>query len=60
LGSPQRQQSLVTQQQIAADQLPWLPLYEVPQSLWLSDKITGVHPSVFYLYSPWANEIGAA
>jgi peptide/nickel transport system substrate-binding protein len=60
VGSEARQTAMVTQQKIAATELPWLPLYEVPQSLWLGKKITGVHPSVYYLYSPWANEIGAA
>jgi peptide/nickel transport system substrate-binding protein len=60
VGSPERQASMVTQQKIAATELPWLPLYEPPQSLWLGKKITGVHPSVYYIYTPWANEIGAA
>jgi peptide/nickel transport system substrate-binding protein len=60
VGTEARQAAMVTQQKIAATELPWLPLYEVPQSLWLGKKITGVHPSVYYLYSPWANEIGAA
>ncbi len=60
LGTPERQASLVKQQQIAAEQLPWLPLYEIPQSVWLGSRITGVKPSVYYLYTPWANEIGAA
>ena len=60
LGTDVRQKSLVEQQKIAATELPWLPLYEIPQSLWLGKKITGVHPSVYYIYTPWANEIGAA
>jgi peptide/nickel transport system substrate-binding protein len=59
-GSDARLQSMISQQKIGAEQLPWLPLYTVPQSLWLGSKITGVHPSVYYLYTPWANEIGAA
>lgn len=60
LGEQARQDSLVEQQRIAATELPWLPLYEIPQSVWMGKKITGVHPSVYYLYTPWANEIGAA
>jgi peptide/nickel transport system substrate-binding protein len=59
-GSQTRLNSMVQQQQIAAEQLPWLPLYEVPETLWLGKRITGVPPSVYYLYTPWANEIGAA
>ncbi|MEZ0068868.1 peptide/nickel transport system substrate-binding protein [Streptacidiphilus sp. MAP12-20] len=46
-------------QQIAMDQLPWLPLYTEPVSLFLGKRITGVQPSIDYLYYPWAAEIGA-
>jgi len=59
-GSQERLDSMILQQKIGATELPWLPLYEIPQSVWLGKKITGVHPSVYYLYTPWANEIGAA
>jgi peptide/nickel transport system substrate-binding protein len=47
-------------QQIANDQLPWLPLYQAPTTLWLGSKITGVDPSINFLYYPWAATIGAA
>lgn len=47
-------------QQIAQEQLPWLPLYTPPTSLWLGDRITGVAPSINYMYFPWAATIGAA
>lgn len=60
IGSPERQAAMLKQQQIAAEQLPWLPLTTNPQALWLNSKITGVPPSVYFLYTPWANEIGAA
>ncbi|QHA08037.1 ABC transporter substrate-binding protein [Streptomyces broussonetiae] len=46
-------------QQIAMDQLPWLPLYTEPVSVFLGNRITGVKPSIDYLYYPWAAEIGA-
>ncbi|MFJ2353492.1 ABC transporter substrate-binding protein [Glutamicibacter sp. NPDC087673] len=46
-------------QKILNEQLPWLPLYEVPTILWMNDKITGVSPSVNHLYFPWAAQIGA-
>ena len=41
------------------EQLPWLPLYTPPTSLWLGDRITGVAPSIYYMYYPWAATIGA-
>jgi peptide/nickel transport system substrate-binding protein len=44
---------------IGSDQLPWLPLYTMPTSVFLSNKITGLRPSVDYLYYPWAAQIGA-
>lgn len=47
-------------QEIATDQLPWLPLYEPPTSVWLGKRITGVAPSINYMYYPWAATIGAA
>jgi len=46
-------------QRIANQQLPWLPLYESPMTLFLGDRITGVAPSVAFLYYPWAATIGS-
>ncbi|MEE4495198.1 ABC transporter substrate-binding protein [Streptomyces sp. BE230] len=46
-------------QKIALRELPWLPLYTQPTSVFLGNRITGVQPSVAYLYYPWAAEIGA-
>ncbi|MCX4751121.1 ABC transporter substrate-binding protein [Kitasatospora sp. NBC_01287] len=46
-------------QQIAMTQLPWLPLYTEPVSVFLGKRITGVQPSIAYLYYPWAAQIGA-
>lgn len=43
---------------IVNDQLPWLPLYQPPTSLWLSTKITGVAPSINYMYAPWMASLG--
>jgi len=47
-------------QVIVNGQLPWLPLYEAPTTLWLGKKITGVAPSINFLYYPWAATIGAS
>lgn len=46
-------------QKIALRELPWLPLYTQPTSVFLGNRITGVQPSVAHLYYPWAAEIGA-
>ncbi|MFG2873499.1 ABC transporter substrate-binding protein [Streptomyces sp. NPDC048337] len=46
-------------QRIALRELPWLPLYTQPVSVFLGKRITGVQPSIAYLYHPWAAEIGA-
>ncbi|THA86433.1 ABC transporter substrate-binding protein [Streptomyces sp. A0592] len=47
-------------QRIALRELPWLPLYTQPVSVFLGKRITGVQPSIAYLYYPWAAEIGAS
>ena len=46
-------------QRIANEQLPWLPLFTGPTTVYLGERITGVAPSIAYLYHPWAAEIGA-
>lgn len=46
-------------QKIALRELPWLPLYTQPTSVFLGNRITGVQPSIAHLYYPWAAEIGA-
>ncbi|MGW1765715.1 ABC transporter substrate-binding protein [Streptomyces sp. NPDC002073] len=46
-------------ERIALRELPWLPLYTQPVSVFLGKRITGVQPSIAYLYYPWAAEIGA-
>ncbi|WP_341997405.1 ABC transporter substrate-binding protein [Microbacterium sp. LWH7-1.2] len=46
-------------QRIANEQLPWLPLFQGPMTLFLGDRVTGVAPSVAFLYYPWAATIGS-
>lgn len=46
-------------QKIANAELPWLPLYETPNNVWLGKKITGLSPSINFLYYPWAATVGA-
>ena len=59
LDDPSRTAAVIDAQAKAADQLPWLPLYAPPTSLWLGDRITGAAPSINYLYYPWAATIGS-
>jgi peptide/nickel transport system substrate-binding protein len=47
-------------QQIAMDQLPIIPLYEAPYSVFLGNRITGAPTGIAQLYYPWAAKIGAA
>ncbi|MFJ4046259.1 ABC transporter substrate-binding protein [Microbacterium sp. NPDC089987] len=46
-------------QQIANAELPWLPLFQGPIPLFLGERITGLEPSMAFLYYPWAATIGA-
>ncbi|MDT0141627.1 ABC transporter substrate-binding protein [Microbacterium sp. PRC9] len=46
-------------QRIANEQLPWLPLFQGPMTLFLGDRVTGVAPSVAFMYYPWAATIGS-
>lgn len=46
-------------QKIANQQLPWLPLYQGPMTVFVGKKVTGVAPSIAFLYYPWAATIGA-
>ncbi|MFF2388613.1 ABC transporter substrate-binding protein [Agromyces sp. NPDC058104] len=55
----ERGQKSAELQKIANEELPWLPLFTGPTSLYLGERITGVAPSINYLYYPWAATIGA-
>jgi peptide/nickel transport system substrate-binding protein len=46
-------------QQIANAELPWMPLYETPNNVWLGKKISGPSTSINFLYYPWAATVGA-
>lgn len=54
-----RSEKTAEAQRIANEQLPWLPLFTSPMPLFLGERITGVQPSIAFLYFPWAAEIGA-
>ncbi|HEY9366552.1 MAG TPA: ABC transporter substrate-binding protein [Agromyces sp.] len=54
-----RSEKTAEAQQIANEELPWLPMFEAPVTLFMGERITGVAPSVAFLYYPWAATIGA-
>jgi len=54
----QRAQLSAKAQKIANEQLPWLPLFAGPMTLFMGKKVTGASPSVAFLYYPWAATIG--
>ncbi|WP_030689502.1 ABC transporter substrate-binding protein [Streptomyces globisporus] len=46
-------------QKIALDELPVIPVYEAPYSVFLGKRITGAPTGIAQLYFPWAATIGA-
>ncbi|MBM7831713.1 peptide/nickel transport system substrate-binding protein [Agromyces cerinus] len=54
-----RSEKTAEAQQIANEELPWLPMFEAPVTLFMGERITGVAPSIAFLYYPWAATIGA-
>ena len=56
---PARPGLIAQAQKIAMEELPWLPLDAPPTSVWLGSRITGVVPSIAFMYYPWAATIGA-
>lgn len=46
-------------QKIANEELPWLPIAEAPTVMFMGERVTGLAPSINYLYYPWAATLGA-
>jgi peptide/nickel transport system substrate-binding protein len=53
-----RSEKTAQAQRIANEQLPWLPLYQSPMTMFMGKRITGASPSIAFLYYPWAATIG--
>jgi peptide/nickel transport system substrate-binding protein len=47
-------------QRIALRDLPIIPVYEAPYSVFLGNRVTGAPTGIAQLYYPWAASIGAA
>ena len=54
-----RSEKTAEAQRIANEELPWLPISTGPMSVFLGERISGVVPSIAFLYYPWAATIGA-
>ena len=46
-------------QQIVNEELPWLPLSTPPTAVFMGERITGLSPSINFMYYPWAATLGA-
>jgi peptide/nickel transport system substrate-binding protein len=46
--------------QLADQQLPWIPVAEWPNAVFMNKKITGAPTTIAYMYYPWAMDVGAA
>ncbi len=46
-------------QQITNEELPWLPISAPPTAVFMGDKVTGLSPSIAFMYYPWAATLGA-
>ncbi|MFD7320392.1 ABC transporter substrate-binding protein [Streptomyces sp. NPDC059875] len=58
---PARRADLTAElQKIAVRELPIIPLYEAPFSVFLGNRVTGAPTGIAQLYYPWAATIGAA
>lgn len=58
---PARRADLTAElQKIAVRELPVIPLYEAPYSVFLGSRVTGAPTGIAQLYYPWAATIGAA
>ncbi|WP_137994825.1 ABC transporter substrate-binding protein [Streptomyces vilmorinianum] len=58
---PARRAELTAElQKIAVRELPVIPLYEAPYSVFLGSRVTGAPTGIAQLYYPWAATIGAA
>jgi peptide/nickel transport system substrate-binding protein len=45
--------------QLADQQLPWIPVAEWPDAVFMNKKITGAPTTIAYMYYPWAMDVGA-
>ena len=46
-------------QQLANAELPWLPIAAAPNPMFMGERVTGLSPSINFLYYPWAATLGA-
>ncbi len=57
--SPDARAALVAKaEEIAAQQLPWIPTVQPTNVLFLNSKLTGAIASFAYMFAPWADSLG--
>ncbi|MEO8093988.1 MAG: ABC transporter substrate-binding protein [Pseudolysinimonas sp.] len=57
---PAARSELTAQAQLIANsELPWLPLSTAPMGVFMGNRVTGLAPSIAFLYYPWAATLGA-
>jgi peptide/nickel transport system substrate-binding protein len=49
---------VVKAEQLAAQQLPWIPNAQPNSVLMLNDSLTGAVGSFAYMFAPWADNLG--
>ena len=58
---PVKRARIVVQAQAkVSEQLPWIPIAQVPNTVFMNKRITGAPASNAYLYFPWGAQVGAA
>jgi peptide/nickel transport system substrate-binding protein len=57
--NPDRRAALTAQaQELAAQQLPWIPTVQPTNILFLNSSLTGATASFAYMFAPWADYLG--
>jgi peptide/nickel transport system substrate-binding protein len=57
--SPDARAALIVKaEQLAAQQLPWIPTVQPTNVLFLNSKLTGATASFAYMFAPWADSLG--
>jgi len=57
--NPDQRAALTVQaEELAAQQLPWIPTVQPTNTLFLNSSLTGATASFAYMFAPWADDLG--
>jgi peptide/nickel transport system substrate-binding protein len=57
--NPDQRAALTVQaEELAAQQLPWIPTVQPTNTLFLNRSLTGATASFAYMFAPWADDLG--